>query len=521
MRLHLTLETCFIAMRDSDDGGRCMAADDTLWRQLFGLSRASGHSLQVQLRAAVVQAILDRRLLPGTILPSSRHLADLLGVSRNTVTLAYALLTQEGFVVAHDRARHRVGFNAHEISIRTDKIQRSSRGESPDWDALLLRRPSRDRIVPKPPDWHSHRFPFVYGQPDAALFPMAEWREVAQMAVRPTTTRDWSGDRGDADDPMLVEQIVKRVLPRRGIFVSPEQVLITIGAQQALYLVMSLLLRPDMAVGIEQPGYPDIRNMCRHFGARMVGLPMDQYGLRLGRRVEDCDMVFVQPSHQNPTTVTMPLRRRIELLDAAAKHDFLIIEDYYEGELTFGGEATAALRALENNDRVIYVGSLSKTIAPGLRIGYLVGPPAVIDEARALRRLIVRHPPGNNQRTAALFLHLGYHDVMIKRLIAAYRDRAAAIGEALRNHLPRIAFRPPVGGSALWAKGPASSSMDRVARQAAADGILLDPGSLFFDAPVVPENFVRFGYSAIPLDRIEPGIRALAPIVRAEIANQG
>lgn len=132
-----------------------------------------------------------------------------------------------------------------------------------------------------------------------------------------------------------------------------------------------------------------------------------------------------------------------------------------------------------------------------------------------MRRLMLRHPPANNQRTVALFLKLGHHDNAIRRLVAAYRGRAACMADALRRHLPEAAFTPPAGGSALWARGPAGLSMDRVARDAAAEGLLLDPGSVFFDQTPPPREFLRLGYSSIPRERIEPGIALLARLCRA------
>ena len=493
-----------------------MAGDDILWRQLLALSRRPDLTLQTQLRAAIAQAVLDRRLPPGTALPSSRRLAEILGISRNTVILAYGQLAQEGFIAARSRSRPMVDPAALVNAARAAGVRPDTPLRRPDWARRLLSRPSRTRHVTKPLDWYNYRFPFVYGQPDPALFPIAEWREVVQMSLRSVAIRDWAGDHVDADDPLLIEQLQKRVLPRRGIWVSPDEILVTIGAQQALSLAAGLLLGSGRTVAIEQPGYPDIRNLCRQFGARIRPLPMDRHGLRLGDGLAGCDMLFVQPSHQNPTTVTMPLARRQELLQAASAHDVVIVEDDYDSELTFVGDATPALKALDRDGRVIYVGSVSKTLAPGLRLGFMVAAPEFIAEARAMRRLTARHPPANNQRAVALFLQLGHHDAAIKRLIAAYRDRAAAIAEGLRIHLPDFAFQPPAGGSALWAAGPAGLSMTTVAAIAAAQGLLFDPGAVFFDHPAPPDNVLRLGYSAIPIDRIGPGIQLLARLVRAE-----
>jgi GntR family transcriptional regulator/MocR family aminotransferase len=493
-----------------------VADDDILWRQLLTLSRRPDQTLQAQLRGAFAQAVLDRRLPLGAMLPSSRRLAEILGISRNTVILAYDQLTRDGFVMARSRSRHMVDPSALENAARAARVQPGPPVGRPNWTARLLSHPSRTRHVIKPVGWFNYRFPFVYGQPDPTLFPIAEWREVVQQSLSAVAIRDWAGDRVDADDPLLIEQLQKRVLPRRGIWVSEERILVTLGAQQAMYLAAALLLGPGKAAAIEQPGYPDIRNVCQQFGTRLLPQPMDDHGLQLSGNLNECDVLFVQPSHQNPTTVTMPLARRKDLLHVASLHDFVIVEDDYDSELTFVGEATPALKALDWDERVIYVGSVSKTLAPGLRLGFMVAAPEFIADARAMRRLISRHPPANNQRAVALFLQLGYHDAVIKRLITAYRARAAAIGDALRTYLPEFNFRPPAGGSALWAEGPADASMTAVAAAAAQQGLLFDPGATFFDYPVPPENHVRLGYSAIPLDRIDRGIQLLAWLVRAE-----
>lgn len=487
---------------------------DTLWVQLFASAPQNGVTLQARLRAAIIQAVLDHRLPPGTALPSSRRLSSELGISRNTVTLAYQLLAQEGFVLARERAEHIVHPAALANAARPIAPPRAAPNKLPGWDARLLSRPSRDRHVTKPADWFNYPFPFVYGQPDQRLFPLTPWREAVKLAQRSGIVRSWTGDNVDADDPLLIEQLQKWVLPRRGIWVSPDQILVTVGAQQALYIAAALLLNHDRIVGVEQPSYPDIRNICRHFSPQMLALPMDQDGMQPSWRIADCDVLFIQPSHQNPTTRTMTLARRHEILAAATRHDIVIVEDDYDNELTFESEAMPALKALDQDDRVIYVGSLSKTLAPGLRLGYLVGAPEFVTEARAMRRLMVRHPPLNNQRAVALFLQMGYYDAAVKRLVTAYRERAAALGDALHRHLPQFCFQPPTGGAALWAEGPEALSMDEVARAGYARGLLMDPGAIFYEDSAPPQNFGRLGYCSIGVDQIDPGIRLLADLVR-------
>jgi len=295
---------------------------------------------------------------------------------------------------------------------------------------------------------------------------------------------------------------------------APDEILVTVGAQQALFLLAALLTGPDATVGVENPGYPDARNIFAAHRARVVPLPLDRDGLALSPALDGCDYVYLTPSHQCPTNVTMPLARRFALLDWADARDRVLIEDDYETELGFSGRAQPALKSLDRGGRVLYVGSLSKTLAPGIRMGYIVGSRDLIREARALRRLMLRHPPANNARTVALFLAMGHHDALLRRLNAAYVERSTLLAAALAAHLPVVAFRIVGGASSCWLEFPDGVDTRRLADAALRHGALIEPGDVFFTADpatgAVPTRFARLGFAAIPKERIDDGIRALA-----------
>ncbi|MGE3829940.1 MAG: PLP-dependent aminotransferase family protein [Parvibaculaceae bacterium] len=482
---------------------------------LVHIKRHDHASLQTQIREALVSAILDGQLAREEPIPSTRRMAKSLGVSRNTVVLAYQGLLDDGYLQARERSGYYVAEKALETSAkpRPADVRRLSSSSGADWTERLLKHPAAQVNISKPLDWQSYAYPFIYGQVDHNLFPLAEWRDCARQALGKKWLGTWTNDTWAFDDPLLVEQIRRRILPRRGIMADDSEILITLGAQNALYLAVSLLVDKGSKVAMEEPGFPDIRNIFRLKTDNVALIPVGDQGMELTGALDDSGLVFVTPSHQFPTTATMPLNRRMELLRLAAKNNFVIIEDDYEFETNYVNEPCPALKSLDDQGRVIYVGSLSKTLFPGLRLGFLVGPKAFVEEARALRRLMVRHAPNNNQRTAALFLSLGHHDTLIRRLHRAYRSRWEIMGAALNSYMPQSARIPTFGGTSFWVEGPKGLDSEILAKSAAQRGILIEPGRINFGAPNPPRNFFRLAFSSIEEKKIEPGIRLLAQVI--------
>ncbi|WP_421695559.1 PLP-dependent aminotransferase family protein [Aestuariivirga sp.] len=482
---------------------------------LVHIRRNEHASLQTQIREALVSAILDGQLARDEPIPSTRKMAKSLGVSRNTVVLAYQGLLDDGYLVAKERSGYYVSEKALEGALQPNMAPKPvSAGSSINWAARFTMEPAAQANVSKPMDWQTYPYPFIYGQVDHTLFPLAEWRDCARQALGKKWLGTWTNDTWANDDPLLVEQIRRRILPRRGIMASDDEILVTLGAQNALYLLTTLLVSAKTRVGMEEPGYPDVRNIFSLSTPHVSLLPVDGKGLVPSEAFDACDLVFTTPSHQFPTTVTMPLERRMELLKRAASHDVLIIEDDYEFETNYVNEPCPALKSLDDDGRVIYVGSLSKTLFPGLRLGFLVAPKNVVEQARALRRLMVRHAPNNNQRTAALFLSLGHHDTLIRRLHRAYRTRWEIMGEALKTHLPDSSQVPGFGGTSFWVKGPDGLDSGELAKAAATKGVLIEPGRVNFGAAGGPRNFYRLAFSSIAEAKIEPGIRILSDLVQ-------
>ena len=480
---------------------------------LFQLPRSDAMSLQSQIREILVSAILGGQLPAQDRIPSSRQMAKRLGVSRNTVVLAYQGLIDDGYIESRERSGYYVSEKILQGRAERPRLEPAARQAAPDWEGRFRVHPARQTNITKPTDWQSYAYPFVYGQVDHKLFPIAEWRECNRQALGKRWLEAWTSDFHDRDDPMLIEQIRTHILPRRGILAQDDEILVTLGAQNALYLLASLLVTRDTVVAMEEPGYPDVRNIFRLRTDLLMPLPVDDSGLPVDERLARADIVFTTPSHQAPTTVTMPRERRQALLEKAAEYDLIVIEDDYEFETNFASDPSPALKSHDHEGRVVYVGSLSKTLFPGLRMGYLVGPRTLIREARALRRLMVRHAPNNNQRTVALFLALGHHDALIGRLRRAYRRRWEEMGEALEHHLPRSSRIPTFGGSSYWVRGPEGLDADGLAEDALQSGIIIEPGRVFFAAEPAPRNYFRLGFSSIDSAQIAPGVALLAEVI--------
>lgn len=365
-----------------------------------------------------------------------------------------------------------------------------------------------------PPNWHQHPYPFLDGKFDTTLFPVKEWREATRLALGVREINQWAGETGDADDPMLVEQIRTRILPRRGIQAQADEILVTVGAQQALSLITELLVDSTISVAVEEPGLPAMRQLLAKQGASIIHQPVDDDGLVIDERLDSADIICVTPSHQVPTSVTMPTERRLALLEKAAKLDQIIFEDDFEFESNYQSSPHPALRSMDDEDRVIYVTCLSKVLEPGLCLGIMVAAPAIIAEARKLRRLQVKHPPLNNQRAAAFFLSLGHYDAFMMHTHKIFGERWKALREALSLYLLHfVESTVSEGGTSIWIQGPEELDLDVLIKEAARRGILIEPVSHYYATSAAPENYFRMGISSIPLDKIREGAQMLSALI--------
>lgn len=478
------------------------------------LADTPGLSLRDRICQTVSAAIADGTFGPGQPLPSCRALARQLGLSRNTVFAAYGKLTDLGLLVAKDRSGFTVSAG---IPPTPDGAGASAVPELAVAHLLAgaSARPSALRKIEHPQDWSRFAYPFLYSQIDPAMFPLQAWRECMRLALNAGRLPAWSGDAGGEDSPQLLDQLRGRLLSHRGLSLTRDEILITSGAQNALFILGLLFRDAPGAIAVEDPGYPEARNAFALSGNALAAAPVDAQGLVPDLLPARCKAVYCTPSHQFPTGVTLPLDRRRKMLDIAARRGMAIVEDDYEAEMNYRRDRIPPIRSLDPRGRVIYVGSLSKTLSPGLRLGFMVAHPEIIAEARAIRRAMLRHPPAMMQDAMAHFLALGHYDAHLRRLHRRFRARWETMRDALATHLPGYAAPSTQGGTCFWLEGPPDLDMTALVPRLKSRGVLFDSGAVFFADPARARGRFRLGFAPMPLKSIEPGIRIIAEEIRA------
>ena len=478
-------------------------------------------NLQNQIRQKIVDGILNGAFAPGMKLPSSRRLASQLDVARNTVVAAYQQLIADGYLVS----RQRSGIFVNEEMLET-RVSYSGRSTASGKAAVAARSlasvSGSSRIdVQQLPNWRQYSYPFIDGKFDPTLFPLNEWREAGRLAMSVADVNDWSTGSGDADDPMLIEEIRTKILTRRGIQANPDEILITMGTQNSLYLVSQLLADSSCTVAMEEPGNSTMRTLLKERGAKVRRQPVDENGIVINERLAKAAIAYVTPSHQIPTAVAMPIERRQALMSAASRHDFLVIEDDYECETNYMDHPLPALRSMDVEGRVVYVASLSNVLAPGIRLGFIVASAEFVRRARELRRKVLNHPPLYNQRAAAFFLSLGHYDGLMLRLGRILRERRMALRDALNNMrgIP-MEISPEVGGTTYWVRTPDDFDVGNLAAEAERHGILIEPVEHYYADPASAENCFRMGVTSLSQEKIRPGVERLTSLIRNLVKGQ-
>ncbi|MEJ8472792.1 PLP-dependent aminotransferase family protein [Roseibium algae] len=474
--------------------------------------------LQHQIQERLIEAILSGVWPLHEPLPATRVFSKRINVSRNTIAIVYERLAEDGYLKAINRRGYFINERhiREQLNIRIDErakdvLPTSQRPFDP--NSFFNHRYSNTENIKKPSNWRTFEYPFIYGQLALDKTSVARWRDCVRLAGTAQHAMTWIGDLVDQDDEMLVDQIIRRMLPQRGFRAEPDEILVTVGAQNALFLAAHLFCQTGVRVDLEEPGYVDARNIFKAFGAEIHAHQVDSNGMRVGDDLNGTDLVYVTPGHQSPTNVTMSMERRLGLLARAEIQDFIVLEDDYEHELNFVGAQKPSLRSFDRTGRVIHVSSLSKALFPGLRLGFIAADARIITELRSLRRLMYRHPSALDQRAMALFLAEGHYDSHTRRQRKLLSQKWKRMFQLIERYLPDCHATMTTGGSAVWLRLPEGVNATDVQAKAAEEGVLVESGDIHFSSPKPPRNRLRLGFGAIDEDKIGPGLKRLGQVL--------
>ncbi|HEX2909298.1 MAG TPA: PLP-dependent aminotransferase family protein [Chloroflexia bacterium] len=505
------------------------------------LDPASTTPLYRQLYEVLRQAILSGQLSSGARLPSTRLLADGLNLSRNTVTAAFDQLLAEGYI----EGRHGSGtfvsaelpedllavrnpdltIPNHDSLLRPDaRTQQNGNSNRPANRELLSERGRLLVAAPTLPAsrlhaWQGKPLPFTSELPALDRFPADIWTRLLNRRLRQSLPELLGYKHASGFYP-LREAIATYTGATRGIKCCPEQIIIVSGSQQGLDLVMRLLIDPGDQVVVEEPGYPGVKGAALASGGQIIPVPVDQNGMNVAeviKRAPHARLAYVTPSHQFPLGVTLNASRRLALLEWARQANAWIIEDDYDSEYRYSGRPLAALQGLDRHDRVIYLGTFSKTVFPALRIGFLVAPPPLVEAFEKARYFEGVHSPILEQAVLTDFIVEGHFARHVRRMRALYAERQACLLEVASKELQgQLDLRPAETGMSLVARLQQGVSGKEVARQAALQNLALFPISNYALEPLERDGLF-LGFAAFDEASIREGVKRLAGVLSKKI----
>jgi GntR family transcriptional regulator/MocR family aminotransferase len=475
-----------------------------------------GRTLQERIAQELRQMILDGRLRPGQRLPGSRELAADLGVARITVVVALERLVAEGYLEGRERVGFFVAAAPPDAGLRVPPME-------PRPDEGAIREPVfRLDAPPLLPLVRGGRprpeLDFWVGRPDPALFPAQAWREAirAKLARAGPALAEYPEPQGDVE---LRAAIAEWLGPSRGMRVDPDDVVVVAGSQEGLNLVARMLVGHVKAFVHEDPCYGGALELFARAGLPCLPVPVDAHGLAVQRLPEiRRALLYVTPSHQYPLGVTLAAERRARLLDWAVRTGSFVLEDDYDGDFRYEDSPLPALAALDQRGCVLYLGTFSKSLAPGLRLGHLVVPPGLRAAARAWKALSSIASPWLEQAAMAEFMRSGAFERHVRRIRRAYRARRDRLIAGLEQLLGPLEISGRRGGMHLaWRLPPGSPPAERIERRALEAGVgiygLRSAGARASPGHPRLADTLLLGYAALPEPAIDRAVERLGRVL--------
>lgn len=484
------------------------------YKSLIQLNRDSNISLYVQLCNNFIHLITNGTLKPSDILPSTRVLSELIGISRNTVKIAYEELMSQGWAESVERKGIFVLSKLPELSSKN--VQRPASLIKEQSTSFSWNNPFSQKIIIE--DYQRPILTIDDGFPDVRLTPvdllMREYRSISRKFYGKNFLK-YGHPKGSKS---LRTALCRYLSETRGLDVDTENVVITKGSQMGIYLSTQLLLKPLDKIAVGVSNYRSADDIFRHSGAELLRIPMDEHGMDIDYLAEillhqKIKAVYIIPHHHFPTTVTMSMERRLKLLKLAQEHHFAIIEDDYDFDFHYDTKPYIPLASIDHNSNVVYIGSITKTFAPALRIGFLIAGREFVDACASLRQLIDKQGDSLLEEAFSSLYDSGEMQRHFRKSIKIYKQRRDLFCSILHSDFNDvISFKVPEGGLAVWSLFESRVSLAQVAARAEKKGLKISDGTFYINEVYSP-NGLRLGFASITESEIEQSLSILRQVI--------
>jgi GntR family transcriptional regulator / MocR family aminotransferase len=466
------------------------------WELQITIDTNCDRAAYIQIADAIISAVKAGKLRGGDALPGSRQLAAKLKVNRNTIVEALDVLLAEGWLVSKERKGTFIA--AHLPAIREVK-----RDAPKPTEKVVLKKPS---IL------------FDDGLPDSRIAPINElagaYRQIFNHKGR-WQLMGYSQGSGDLDFRQAMVQMLNY---KRGMRLGPDEVFITRGSQMAMYLSAHCLVEKGDHIVVENPGYKPAWQAFESAGAKLLPIQVDAEGILIGelkaylRAHKKIKAIYITPHHQFPTTVTLSLQRRMELVALSNEYGFTIIEDDYDNEFHFGQRPVLPVSSFENVKNYIYIGTMSKIVAPALRIGYLASSGNFVAKVAQLRKIIDVQGDNIMEQAMLQLIDDGHIKRHLRRATLVYKNKRDLFEELLHEHLAgKVTFNKPEGGLAFWLVPKKRVDLVKLSQALLQKGVqIISPKDFSFHEPV---NGLRLGYASLSDSQLEDGVKAIARLL--------
>jgi 2-aminoadipate transaminase len=486
--------------------------------------------LYVQLRDQLRALVHAGDLRPGDRIPASRELATMLGVHRTTVANAYAELESEGLIQGHVGRGTFIKGNGNGLKITPPAPPVLNGANGIRWELLFADERGEEVLSRLTASVPENALSFVMARPAEEYFPIEELQICVNAVLRREGTEVLKLGPSDGYPPL--KEALLDLLRREGLTLKDENLLITDGCQQSLDLISKSFVRPGDSVILENPTYPGAVSIFNGARARCLAVPVRTHaepGTSLGVDVDALEatlaanrvkLIVLTPDFQNPTGTSMPLASRRKLLDLAARYQVPVVEDHIYARLHAREERVPSLKHLDRANLVIHIDSFAKVAFPGLRVGWIVAPPAAIERLRQVKQTTDLHTDQLAQAVLAEFLRRGLFSKHVAKMRKVYASRLSALDEALRKHMPEeTRWTRPEGGMCLWLELPPGFDASELLIHVKERGVIFAPGRYFYVQGPLP-NTLRLGFAGLDEKQIARGVTIMADLLRVEMRKR-